>query len=103
MASKNQKQPSTLEKFLKAKQMYDDGKYTSIEDAAKAAKISPATYYNYAKKVVGSEGLAETSLTNFDLPNSSTEFKQTVLEIKTLQQKIESLKEKVINMIMVKG
>lgn len=87
--------PKTMKKVKAVKRDREAGKYKTLEQAAKAHKISPATFYNYAK------GLTEGSLTKSNGKNLTE--KAIVKEIRTHESKIAELKEKLLNAILLKN
>lgn len=98
---------STLERFKKAKMERDSGKYSSIEDAAKANKLSPASYYNYLKKEFADKGEKMPSGVNIsELLRENEQLKAKVVEdqkaINGLQSSIEKLKNKLIDVLLLK-
>jgi hypothetical protein len=98
---------STEERFKLAKEGHDSGKYSSIEAAAKATKISPATYYNYARKLTTPEKKASDDEYSQEEINrvirENQSLRTTASEVTFLRDQVEKLKNKLIDMILVKG
>lgn len=105
---------TTLERFNMARSAYEAKKFDTIEDAAKAHKISPATYYNYARKIPSSGALPIASFSpskmysqeELDKIIKENQQMRTLLNgdssaVKSLQDEISKLKNKIVELIMV--
>lgn len=130
--SKKISEMSTEEKFLAAKKAKEAGKYKTVEDAARAFKISPATYYIYNKthsndqaedtsakiKVVDTSEPPKAGIEDAGTDNySDAEINRIIKEnqelrviahknrtmAEQLQDQVQKLKEKIVDLVMVKG
>lgn len=114
--SKKLSKMTTEEKYQAAKQAKAEGKYETVEEASRAFEISPATFYIYQQKEK-ERVKASPAAVGFDDEYSGREVNQIIEEnqklravakeksdmVEALQAQVTKLKDKVIDLIMVKG
>lgn len=113
--AKKRSRLTTLEKFNNARREYEAGKFDTIEEAAEAHDICAATYYNYNKKVPSQPKIefreikTEGNIVPEDLLEENKKLRAIVMSsdesktIKSLQDQVNKLKDKLIEMVLAKG